>query len=347
MKNLKYTIGADVSKKEIVCCLSTINEEQEVQVRATHKFVNSLQGFKSMLLWAGKHMKERLPVNYVMEATGVYHERFAWFLHQNDKTVCILLPNKAKSWLKANGMKSKNDSIDAKGLAKIGAERKLENWTPPSKNLLILRDCTRRHQALNELHTITNNQLHAILHSQFQSPIVVRQLKSTLQLIDKQLKEMEKTMKDLISADPILDLHHKNITRIKGLSTLSFAVIVAETNGFALFKKAGALVSYAGYDVIENQSGAHVGKTKISKKGNSRIRRVLHMPALCAVRDDQPQFKRLYCRIYERTRIKMKAYVAVQKKLLVMVYYLWKKACCYDPGFTAMANEYSIEGFVC
>lgn len=333
MKNLKYTIGADVSKKEIVCCLSTINEEQEVQVKATHKFPNSTPGFKSLLAWADKHIKETMPVNYVMEATGVYREQFAWFLYHNEKTVSILLPNKAKSWLKAAGLKSKNDTIDAKGLATIGAERKLEVWTPPSKNLLVLRDCTRRHQALNELHTITNNQLHAIQHSQFQSPLVVKQLKGTLKLFKKQLKEMEQAMTDLISSDPILNQHQKNITRIKGLSTLSFAVIVAETNCFALFKKVGALISYAGYDVIENQSGAHIGKTKISKKGNSRIRRVLHMPALCAVRDDQPQFRNLYIRVYERTRIKMKGYVAVQKKLLTMVYHLWKRQCAYDPDF--------------
>ena len=44
------------------------------------------------------------------------------------------------------------------------------------------------------------------------------------------------------------------------------------------------LVSYAagppgGYDVVENQSGNRSGKTRISKKGNSRIRRILHLPA--------------------------------------------------------------------
>jgi transposase len=113
---------------------------------------------------------------------------------------------------------------------------------------------------------------------------------------------------------------------------LSFAVIAAETNGFILFDNAASLVSYAGYDVVENQSGKHTGRTRISKKGNSRIRRILHMPSLCAIRDDQPQFKNLYERVYERTKIKMKGYVAVQKKLLVMMYYLWKKNEQYNPA---------------
>jgi transposase len=117
------------------------------------------------------------------------------------------------------------------------------------------------------------------------------------------------------------------------MGTLSFAVIAAETNGFALFDNAASLVKYAGYDVIENESGKHTGKTKISKRGNSRIRRILYMPALCAVRDDQPQFKKLFERVYDKTKIKMKGYVAVQKKLLVMMYYLWKKGEQYKPLF--------------
>lgn len=71
-------------------------------------------------------------------------------------------------------------------------------------------------------------------------------------MIGKKIKEMEKAIIEPILSDPILNLHHQNITRIKGLSTLSFAVIIAETNGFALFKNVVPLVSYAGYDVIEN-----------------------------------------------------------------------------------------------
>jgi len=128
MKNLKYAVGIDVSMKDFACCLSIINDQQEVKVKATHKFSNTPAGFKLFLEWVARHSKEVLPVVYIMEATGVYHEQLAWFLNHNDRPVSILLPNKAKSYLKANGAKSKNDSIDAKGLAQIGAEKKLDLW---------------------------------------------------------------------------------------------------------------------------------------------------------------------------------------------------------------------------
>ena len=41
-----------------------------------------------------------------MESTGVYHEAVAWYLFQTDQSVCILLPNKAKHYLRSLGYKS-------------------------------------------------------------------------------------------------------------------------------------------------------------------------------------------------------------------------------------------------
>jgi hypothetical protein len=99
------------------------------------------------------------------------------------------------------------------------------------------------------------------------------------------------------------------------------------------------LVSYAGYDVVENQSGNHSGKTRISKKGNSRLRRILHMPAFNAVRFNEPTCKALYDRVYERSGIKMKAYVAVQKRLLLMAYALWRSGVEYNPEYLANRVE--------
>ena len=82
--------------------------------------------------------------------------------------------------------------------------------------------------------------------------------------------------------------------------------MVAQTNGFELFENQRQLVSYAGYAVVENQSGKKAGKTSISKKNNARIRRILYMPALCAVTHQEPSLKALYERVYTPTGIKMK-----------------------------------------
>jgi len=123
-----------------------------------------------------------------------------------------------------------------------------------------------------------------------------------------------------------MDLLRKvdNVCSIKGVAFLTAITIISETNGFELIENKAQLVSYAGFDVVERQSGSSVrGKTRISKKGNSHIRRALHYPALSAVRYEG-QLRELYKRVTERNpKVKMIGLVAVQRKLLVLIYTLW------------------------
>lgn len=50
-------------------------------------------------------------------------------------------------------------------------------------------------------------------------------------------------------------------------------------------------------------------------------------------------FTELYERVYEKNRIKMKAYTAVQRKLLVIIYTLWKKDEEFDGDFQDRASR--------
>lgn len=83
------------------------------------------------------------------------------------------------------------------------------------------------------------------------------------------------------------------------------------------------------------RSGQRAGKTKISKQGNSKIRRILFLPAFNAVRFAEPACEALFERVFEKTQIKMKAYVAVQKKLLTLCFAIWKNGAKYDPLYYA------------
>jgi transposase len=326
---LKYSIGLDISKDSFDACFSAIDSSQKVTVKATRKFTNNENGFKQFYQWELKHKKQDVPMVFCMEATGVYYENIAWYLHLKDQQVSVVLPNKAKKYLQALGLKSKNDKIDAKGLARMAAEQNLGRWLPISNEIYGLRYLTRHHEQLQGHRTRANNQVHAMGHSHFTSKSILKQQQQMIKLVDKQLEEIEKQIILLIDNDVELKLKFGNISKIKGISYLSFATIVAETNGFAAFNNQRQLVSYAGYDVVENQSGRYSGKTKISKRGNSHLRRIMHMPALNAVRHKEPVFLGLFERVYDRTKIKMKGYVAVQRKLLVLIYALWKKNGAY------------------
>lgn len=112
---LKYALGIDVSKDKFDVCLTVIDTLQKVTIKASRNFTNNSKGFKELAQWVKTHHKEsKLPIVYLMEATGVYHENLAWFLHHLDCHVTVILPKKAKHYRAANrfkslGLKIKND----------------------------------------------------------------------------------------------------------------------------------------------------------------------------------------------------------------------------------------------
>lgn len=339
--NLKYSAGLDIASKKIDICMSVIDVNQKVTVVSSKSFLNTLNGFKDMHEWIVKNHKEKeVPLVLCMEATGVYHENCALYFSERKYKTSIILPNKAKHYLISLGLKSKNDSIDAKGLSKMGAEQCLELWQPMGKFFYELRQYTRQHQNLQEQKTVFNNQLHALEHSMFKSKKMIKQQQDTIKLFDKQLKELEKLMKNLIDSDEVIKQKVSNICKIKGIGMLTAATILAETNGFELFKNYKQLVSYSGFDVVERESGTSTGKTKISKKGNGHIRRALFMPAFTAVRYKEKPVVDLYNRTFEKHGIKMKSYVAAQKKLLVLIYHIWKKNEEYNPDYKEKINQH-------
>ena len=130
---------------------------------------------------------------------------------------------------------------------------------------------------------------------------------------------------------------------IKGVGLMTLATIVAETLGFEHFKSAKQVVSYAGYDVVQRESGTSIkGKTRISKKGNKYIRNALFFPAMVATRFNT-DLKATYLRITSTKTSKMIGQVAIQRKLLVLVYTLWKTDSNYITGYNEVASTKKAE----
>jgi transposase len=302
-----------------------MDKEQNTKIKASKKFANSATGFQQLLSWLEKHYKQKdVPLQITMEATGVYYEQCAMYLFKKGFTVAIVLPNKAKKYLQATGLKTKNDKMDARGLAQMGAEKKLDPWQPINEYYYNLRSLTRHYESLQNLKTNIGNQLHAASITMYGNKQVSKQLNKLMDIISKQIEAAAQSIEEHIAADELIQQKVNGIIKIKGVGLLTVATILAETNGFLLFENMPQLVSYAGYDVVENQSGKHYGKTKISKKGNSHIRRILHMAAFNVVRYKVFPFVQLFNRTLQRHSIKMKSYVAVQKKVLIIIYSLWK-----------------------
>lgn len=72
-------------------------------------------------------------------------------------------------------------------------------------------------------------------------------------------------------------------------------MVVAETNGSVLVENERQLAS-AGLDVVQRQSGLSAQATRISRRGNVRLRTALCLPAVSSLRYN-PQQIAFYARL--------------------------------------------------
>lgn len=340
MNVVRYSVGVDISKDKFHAALLVTDDQRKHKVQRSGTFDNNESGIQRFVQWCQKeHKQQDLPFAVVMEATSTYHERVALALHLAEIWVHIVLPNRAKAYINSFSTGSKTDKADAQALARMCAEQLLVRWNPPGDFWYVLRALTRYYQSVQEQITANKNQLHALRAAMKPMDTIIASIEELVEILEEQLNEMKSAIHDHLRSDKAIWKRVKHITTIPGIGFLTAAVVLAETGGFELFNNVGQVVSFAGYDVIENQSGKHTGKTKISKRGNSRIRRGLHMCGFTTVTCQTPTMVALYDRTIGRHGIKMKSYVAIQKKLLILIYTLWKKEEDFDPNYHQALSE--------
>jgi transposase len=333
MSVIKQVFGIDISKDSFEIRFGTITDRQEERFLAAASFPNARRGFLRLLAWAKKQLvSNEAAVWFVMEATGVYYEQLAYFLAEHQQQIAVLLPNKIKNFAKSLDNKSKTDGLDARSICQFGLERPLNAWQPPSPQMRSLKALTREYQTVQQMATQVKNQLHAKGHSYKPSQETLRRLRAQLRLFQKQLQSIEQQIRSLVESDDDLNNRINNITRAKGIGFMTVVSTVAETNGFALITSTKQISSYAGLDVVIKQSGKRQGKPAISKKGNKHLRCAVFMPALAACRCNPP-LRAFYLRLVRTKANKMVAVLAVARKILCLIYTLWKKNVPYDPNY--------------
>jgi transposase len=336
MNILKQTIGIDISYKTFDARFGTINTQQEINLSASKSFKNSLAGFTLFLRWLKKYiLSDDIPLVFVMEATGVYYEQLAHFLFQQGYQVAVILPNKIRNYAKSLESKSKTDPLDAAVITRFGLERLLSLWTPPSDALKTLRDLCREYHALKATCTQIKNQLHALKASFHPHRQSFKRKTQLLRFLERQIALIKKELRALVKSDPLLAARLKKIKTAKGLGDITILTVLAETRCFELVSNQKQLASYAGFDIVFHDSGMKKGKTAISKKGNTFIRKALFMPALSACRAN-PQMKVFYQRLVSKGKNKKLAIIAVARKLLLLIYTLWKSNSVYIPNYKSI-----------
>lgn len=338
-KVVKQVVGIDVAQDELVCTFGKVYEDFTLELVTRHIFENKPAGFIKFNKWLDPIANKDVPLRFVMEATGVYHQSFAYFLHDKACNVSIILPNKISNFKRTLDIKTITDKTMADAITQFGLERNLEDWQPPKGIYRILQQLTREKAQLVDEKVVIRNQLHAENAEAKPNKRSILRCDKRLELIEKQIKEIQTEIKDLVATDVEVKRIVLLICSITGVGMLTAATILGETNGFELIRNKRQLTSYAGLDVKEKLSGTSVkGKPSISKKGNRHLRKAMHLPALSAIRADE-RFKAIFVRIVSKHGIKMKAVVAVQRKLLEMVYTIYKTGVEYDKEYFKKQNS--------
>jgi len=124
----------------------------------------------------------------------------------------------------------------------------------------------------------------------------------------------------------------KEYEKLKGIMTQcgegNLARLVAETGSLSDFGCADQFLKYAGLNITEKKSGKFIGKMKISKRGNSLLRKVLYQ--ICCFRMTRSIFRDYYREAKERLRIPIKAVISVMRKFLKMILGIVKSSSVFD-----------------
>ena len=335
MPLLKYVVGIDVSMKTLDARFGSTDSEQHIVLSPSRSFSNAPAGFKQLLHWMNQFViGPGIPLVFVMEATGVYYEHLAHFLFLHKRSVAVVLPNKIKNYTKSLQSKSKPDSLDAAAITRFGLERQLTLWSPPSNTFKALHNLSREYHALKSTVTTIKNQRHALSASFDPQHRSLMRKSQLLKFLARQCDQIKEELHQLVDADPLLAQRVATISTVKGIGFITIVSVLAETRCFEHVTSQKQLASYAGLDVVFNDSGIRKGKTSISRKGNSFLRKAVFMPALTASRYN-PRFKELYQRLIAKGKNKKLALVAIARKLLLLIYALWKNGTAYCPDFSS------------
>lgn len=317
MQSFKTLAGVDVSAKTLAGKRRRNNEEQ------AREFSNDAAGHREFLKWIGRGAR------VCMEATGVYHLQLALMLVAAGVEVMVINPRVAKDFGRALGNRSKTDRVDASTLLEYVQRMDFVAWKAPSDAVLELRELGRRLSELVHTGAEEKNRFHAKRAAGI-STIVINDVKAHVAQIEKRVKEIEKSAIGVIRGDADLREQFEILKKIPGVARRSAVLLLTELAVLDPTMTVKQIVCHSGLDPREYESGSSVQKpTRISKVGNARLRAILFMPALTAIRHDRGA-RLFFAQLMARGKKKMQAIVAVMRKLLHGIWIVLQRRVPFD-----------------
>jgi len=324
-----YYLGIDVAKKTLDLALC---EGGAKKPKALSKQVNNdVKGYQSALAWVEQRGIPRDQVHVCLEATGHYGDGVAHFLQQAGVAVSVVNPAHIKAYGKASGQRENTDKADARLIAAYAQTFQPTLWQPLPAHILELRTQVR-HLASLEKHI---QQVKNRLQAQLPSAPVQASLHRMLDFLTAELKACKKAVQAYLKQHPELHTLARLLTSIKGIGDLTAARLIAEIGDITRFNTPEQLVAFIGLDPRRHESGTSVRKpSQISRQGNARARAALYFPAIVAKKHN-PIIRAFCLRLQERHKKPKEQVIAAMRKLLHLVYGVWKSGKPFDPTLLA------------
>jgi transposase len=317
-------IGIDISKDFIDCALLNVNNPKAFKEK---RFKNELEGFDDMDQWVKKNVTLRNDVLLCMEHTGTYGLiLFAW-LSQKDYDFCVEPGLKIKRSL---GMtRGKDDKIDARRIADYALSHlhKLKLFSFPSEQLVYLKQLlTYREQLVRNRSTFKNSiKSHQQYERITRKKTVTEDIKTMIDVHNRQIKQVEKEIIDVIKSDEELKKNFYLSTSVKGIGLIISAFMLVTTNNFSGFEDGRQYACYSGVAPFENTSGTSIrGKTKVSHLANKTIKTMLSRGANSAARWD-PELRAYFTRRLSEGKDHKVVINAISCKLINRVFAVVKR----------------------
>lgn len=315
MQNSIVSVGVDIAKDKFDAALLYQSDKSSIQT-----FENNDAGIKKFVRVL-KKQKTASAVPCVLESTGLYHLNMALMVHQAGYKVSVINPLITKKYQKSSIRNAKTDTIDALRLAEIGIkESKLPVFTG-NIPYIEARKLVCYMSRLEEIKRQICASLKFVNLTQEVTGLDINldHTEKAINEIDYQIKVLEEKICALTPSEA------KTLAdNIYGLSHEKVAAVLAML-GDKQFENRDQLIAFVGLDVMPRESGKWRGKSRLSKRGNPYLRKILYQMAW-GLKQNNP----IYKAEYERLRTKGKNYtttlIILSRKFLKFLYaYYWKK----------------------
>lgn len=331
MQNYINFIGIDVSKLKLDLTLRNKGEVLDHQV--IDNKAKSIE--KCLKSWQNKFGFSWETTLICLEHTGRYINILVRTLSLKEAHIWV---ENATVIKRSMGLqRGKSDKADAHRIAEYAFryQDKVVLYQVPSETLQKLKALESARNQLVESRKRIQTEL---TESEICDVKMIYQLKKKsfqgiLNSLDKQIDKLDHQMSELIKNDEKLKQLNKIITSVVGVGKVTSTALLIATQGFTKFESAKKLACYCGVVPFEHSSGSSVrGKTRVSNFANKKLKSLLHMCALSAIRQEG-ELKTYYQRKVEDGKKKMVALNAVRNKIIQRIVACVKNDKIYEKKY--------------